>query len=178
MSTQAEITSEQVSATFAQLQRGSKYAAVVFTVLAAVPIACLIGASIVICPQFEDGSLASMASMLVSVCAQMIILSAIFATCANMLGCIAKGQSPFCRKNICLLNMIAALFLAYSFCDTITNNIWLTEQVGDTAVRIVHQDSPSMGINVTMIAISIMFFCFSAIFKYGSLLQEVSDDTI
>ena len=74
--------------------------------------------------------------------------------------------------------MIAELFLAYSLCDAIANNVWIAEQAGDTAVRIRHQDSPLMGINVTTIAISIMFFCFSAIFKYGSLLQEVSDDTI
>ena len=174
-----EVTSEAVSQKLHRLTKVSRYAQWFFAAASTVPI---IVALVAFCAIAFDANAAPVAIerliQLIPAAIPMIILSVVFIVCASLLHDIALGKTPFSLKQARRIRVIGWMFILYAFCDSITNFSLIASPVGQTAAGFAHEDAPAFGVNLTAIGLAAVFFCFSAIFKYGSLLQEVSDDTI
>ncbi len=174
-----EVTSEDVSVQFAKLKSVSRIAACCFAALTALAAIFAVAALVVIAftatSAHTDGE---SALSYIPACVQMVILPVILGVCTSLFKCIGQGVSPFNSKQARNMRIIGWLFVVYALCDNIANNASISSVIAGTPVSVDHQDTPFFGVNIFMLAIGVVFFCFSAIFKYGSLLQEVSDDTI
>ncbi|MEG0503588.1 MAG: hypothetical protein RR547_02995 [Raoultibacter sp.] len=95
---------------------------------------------------------------------------------------VPKGGSPFSRTQVRRIRRIAYVLLAYAVAEMIFSaGTALLVSGGDTVIGYSvtsGQDVPIISINVGMFAFSIIFYCLSLVFEYGTLLQRLSDETL
>lgn len=109
----------------------------------------------------------------------MVLLASVLLLSSGMFSDIAKGMSPFSDKQVRRLRVISALFLIAFFADALI-------PLGSAAIgsgasletRAVADEYLSFKVNPLILSCSIFFFALSFVFKYGSLLQSLSDDTV
>lgn len=98
---------------------------------------------------------------------------------------ISKGSSPFTPKQVFRLRILALLFLAHAALTTLSSPALLSI-LGLSHVTLgvmVGTMSPGgqsnfIPINMGDIVLAIVLFCAALIVEYGSLLQQLSDDTV
>ncbi len=100
----------------------------------------------------------------------------------RILSDIIVGESPFTNRLVKHLRVTGIFFLLFAIAESLLSvgfyfasevpifNIYMS---GNQAT-----DSFIIHINVSALIIAFIFFAFSAIFKYGVLLQEHSDETL
>ena len=87
---------------------------------------------------------------------------------------VSKGRSPFTRLQVNRLRLVAVALLAYAvleFVMTCTVSLaqqgWMRSSLGSVPT-----------LNLFPIIAAAVVFAFSFVFKYGVLLQELSDETL
>lgn len=95
---------------------------------------------------------------------------------------VSKGESPFSIRQVKRIRLAAILFLAYVVLEMIfpSGQSSLVQQ-GDFQVNYWVADRSehtSIQINFGMLGAAIIFYCLSLVFEYGTLLQQLSDETL
>lgn len=95
---------------------------------------------------------------------------------------VAKGESPFSMRQVKRIRLAAFLFLAYVILEMLfpsgqsslvqQGNFMVNYWVADKS------DHVSIQINFGMLGAAIIFYCLSLVFEYGTLLQQLSDETL
>jgi len=96
---------------------------------------------------------------------------------SSMFKDISKGETPFSDKQVKRILIVATLVLCYAVFSTIFDNAFPEIFVSSSVVGMDRGSNPTT-INLGAFSFSALLYAFSAIFKYGILLQEESDDTI
>ena len=102
---------------------------------------------------------------------------------AGAFGDISKGSTPFSKKQIFMIRVIGALFLASAIAELlISANYSNIVQVGsDFAIGYSSSSNAapdSLFIDARAILGAVVCFALSAIFSYGAILQEDNDGTV
>lgn len=94
----------------------------------------------------------------------------------------AEQGHPFARKQVSRLRCISILFVVYALIECIfAVNFQGTASIGGFDIGVLGGDvspTPSSFVNVGALLFAVAIYCVSFIFRYGSLLQEMSDDTV
>lgn len=95
---------------------------------------------------------------------------------------VAKGESPFSMRQVKRIRLAALLFLVYVVLEMVfpSGQSSLVQQ-GDFQVNYWVADrseNASIQINFGMLGAAIIFYCLSLVFEYGTLLQQLSDETL
>jgi hypothetical protein len=98
----------------------------------------------------------------------------IFAALMQVFGNISTGNSPFTIKQARILSLIGWFLVA----DAILVALISMTPLPEMKIGILTLGLESPRLDLTSIIGAIVFFCFSYTFKYGSLLQQLSDDTV
>lgn len=124
-------------------------------------------------------SIESVAPLIAKLFSDMIVLAA-FLVVSGVFRDIARGDSPFTLKQANRLKILGFLLIADVIIALVSSVFPVAlVQVGIFTVGAPEVDS---GVNVYLkmssIIQAIIAFAFAEIFKYGALLQQLSDDTI
>lgn len=109
------------------------------------------------------------------------MICAIFTLIILGLSDVMKGHSPFTDKQVRRLVVAGFLFLAIALVELVFPLDMSWNLAGGSEAHIMLDASTiSAGTNVNVAALLFAFasFCLSAIFKYGIILQKLSDDTV
>lgn len=91
----------------------------------------------------------------------------------------SKGQSPFVMKQVKRLRIIALMLVLYAVFDSaISFNASFLHFSWSMANFISVGNNPFTTINFAPLIAAAVLFAFSFVFKYGVLLQELSDETL
>lgn len=96
---------------------------------------------------------------------------------------IVKLETPFTEKQVRRLRFLGRVILIYSAADVINSLVFYTIAMRDYFdFYVYHPDAPmpimTMNTNVYMVLAGLACYAFAVIFKYGLLLQQLSDDTL
>lgn len=142
----------------------------------------LIAAGLMIYPlispdQHNSGYLSFLAPLLfigqgVSIAAMLIVF-------IKILSDVSKGESPFTMMQVKRLRTIAGLLLLYGVLDfAVSLNTAAVQLSGLDAGYISVSGNAIVFLNLSPLIAAAVVFAFSFVFKYGVLLQELSDDTL
>lgn len=98
-------------------------------------------------------------------------------------GDVAKGESPFTKRQVRRIRLVAIIFLVYVVAEMIfpTSAVPVVQgealQVG-YHVSAASSDVPVLNVNFGMLSAAVIFYCLSLVFEYGTLLQRLSDETL
>lgn len=164
----------------ARLKRIGSALRVLFLMLAG--IAALASATIVAAPfLYSDNAALPLKDLprTLLVFFYLILLAMVFLLLSGMFADIARGTSPFSTKQVRRLRAISALFLVAFFMDAIAPlGASVIGSGASLETRAVADEYLSFKVNPLILSCSIFFFALSFVFKYGSLLQSLSDDTV
>lgn len=95
---------------------------------------------------------------------------------------MATGETPFTLKQVKRLRILGTSFLVFELVETLMSTFFFfhTEFAGQDFGVIMGNAVSGSFIQVNPAAILAAFACFglAIMFKYGILLQELSDDTL
>jgi len=98
---------------------------------------------------------------------------------------IVKGESPFSQKQVKRLRVLGTILLICTILETAVPflpiaSVYGGEVLGKSVgvVTTSNADPPIVKLNAPMLIMSAMCYGFAIIFKYGVLLQQLSDDTV
>lgn len=121
----------------------------------------------------DDGLRAGLASLV------MLVLALAFLILSGMFADIAKGRSPFVPKQAKRLRFVALCLFVLFLLDVVIPEGTSVIRSGQYAdLHVSDADETMIGFNPLILSCSIFFFALSFVFKYGSLLQSLSDDTV
>lgn len=91
----------------------------------------------------------------------------------------ARGETPFAMIQVKRLRLIALMLIIYAALDifTVSNTASLQFNGVDSGFISTNENS-FLAVNFTPIIAAAVLFAFSFVFKYGVLLQELSDETL
>ena len=105
-----------------------------------------------------------------------------FIIALRMFSDILAGESPFSMKQVKRLRLTGTLFLIYTALEALLSVSFAYDLFGGAGnLGIVTGEnavSPFIQVNVFTLIVAIVCFGFAVIFKYGVLLQQISDDTL
>lgn len=93
---------------------------------------------------------------------------------------ISKGASPFTVAQANRVRMVAIIFLIYAIFDF----LWSPDAVarfifGHVSLGSWSADNPfTLHLNMGLITAAVLFYSISVVFRYGVLLQNLSDETV
>lgn len=93
----------------------------------------------------------------------------------------AKGASPFTLKQVTRLRLMSLLLVAYAIVEAILSLGSAILHINGLDVGYIATDSgPNafVPLDFAPVIAAAVIFAFSYVFKYGILLQELSDDTV
>lgn len=131
-------------------------------------------------PDLMPASLLSHTGVLVSIFIGGILLVVPLKTGALILKDISKGTSPFTVVQANRVRMVAIVFLIYSIFDF----LWSPDAVarfifGHVSISSWSDGNPfTLHLNMGLITAAALFYSISVVFRYGVLLQNLSDETI
>lgn len=123
---------------------------------------------------------ASFAKMLL----EALLICGIILIIKRSFGDIAQGNSPFSRLQAKRLRIVAVLLLAHALLTTIVSpGILSVAGTGEATVgvaigAVAGEADKLIPINAGDIVLAVVLFCAALIVEYGSLLQQLSDDTL
>ena len=123
---------------------------------------------------------ASFAKMLLEV----LLICGIILIIKRSFGDIAQGNSQFSRLQAKRLRIVAVLLLAHALLTTIVSpGILSIAGTGEATVgvaigAVAGEADKLIPINAGDIVLAVVLFCAALIVEYGSLLQQLSDDTL
>ncbi len=110
---------------------------------------------------------------------QGVSIAAMLIVFIKILSDVSKGESPFTMMQVKRLRMIAGLLLLYGFLDfAVSLNTAAAQLSGLDAGYISVSGNAIVFLNFSPLIAAAVVFAFSFVFKYGVLLQELSDDTL
>lgn len=108
-----------------------------------------------------------------------VVIVVLFACILGVFSDVAKGESPFSMRQVKRLRLISYMLVAYTVFDFVISWNSSLLQVGGVDVGYVSTNGNSIiAINFAPLVAAAVVFAFSFVFKYGVLLQELSDDTL
>lgn len=94
---------------------------------------------------------------------------------------VAKGESPFTKRQVKRIRWVAIIFLAYAVIEMVfpSGQASLVQEGSlHVGYSVASETSDSIYINPGMLGAAIIFYCLSLVFEYGTLLQQLSDETL
>lgn len=109
-----------------------------------------------------------------------VIPSLVFIVLVRIFGDIFIGNSPFTVEQSKRLRLIGFLMLADIVFIALSSATPFPEtHIGTLTLGIVPPEKPEgITIDVSSLLWAILCFCFSCVFRYGALLQQLSDETV
>lgn len=179
-----EVTSRDVEASLERISKANKLASVILFLVAGLWLAGSLFGSIVLLVGycFPGNSFATMTGdVFYSVIMALIglLLFFVLVIVGLMFRDIGEGETPFSDKQVKRLRIIALLLVFYVFVDALqSGSADGLLHVGDLKLHVSFTERPLTKINVGMLAGALVCFCMSSVFRYGLLLQLVSDDVV
>lgn len=96
---------------------------------------------------------------------------------------VSKGESPFSKRQVKRIRWASFIFLAYAVVEMFFPQ-GHSSLVQDSDLYVGYwissnsTGSAPMSINLGMLGAAIIFYCLSLVFEYGTLLQQLSDETL
>lgn len=110
---------------------------------------------------------------------QGVSIAIMFIVFIKILSDVSKGESPFTMMQVKRLHMIAGLLLLYGVLDfAVSLNTAAAQLSGLDTGYISVNGNAIVFLNFAPLIAAAVVFAFSFVFKYGVLLQELSDDTL
>lgn len=107
------------------------------------------------------------------------IIAVVFIVLIRIFSDVAKGDTPFAMIQVKRLRIIAADLLLYAILDfVITYNSALLQLDGFSSGYVSTNGNAIVAVNFVPLIAAAVVFAFSFVFKYGVLLQELSDETL
>lgn len=95
---------------------------------------------------------------------------------------IVRGETPFTLKQITRIKVAALLVFVFALVDmVISSSFSFSGELLGLDLVFDHagsSDSNTININLGLVLMSVGLYCVSAIFEYGVLLQQISDETL
>lgn len=94
---------------------------------------------------------------------------------------MSKGISPFVTKQVIRIRIAAVAFLACALLNMLVPLASTSLVISNDAYIGLASGMDStffLNVDVGMLMSALLFFCLSVVFKYGSTLQRLSDDTV
>lgn len=105
----------------------------------------------------------------------------VFYTIARLFDDISKGNSPFTLAQARRMQVIGVLLLLGVVLGNVLPLIPVPySEIGDLSAGIFSASSSSAGVKIELTSVlwAIVCFSFSYVFRYGALLQQLSDETV
>lgn len=176
---------EQMRASLSRLAKASRVASIIFKAALAANIliaALLFGSSIVaaLAPEMLPG-VVPFGFAVVPLLLDVIIACALLYALASLFGDMAKGASPFsiaqCRRLVVIGCLLAVGVVVGAIAARSPAPAVLMPDVAYVAYTLPPEEE-AIYINGGYAFGAIVCFCLAFVFKYGSLLQRLSDDTV
>ncbi|MCL1799121.1 MAG: hypothetical protein FWG23_05235 [Eggerthellaceae bacterium] len=95
---------------------------------------------------------------------------------------VIAGESPFTLKQAKRLRTLGTVFLLLAVAEALLSVLfgplsYGAELPGGGLIGLVTVESSMISVNLSMLIVAVMCYGFAVIFKYGILLQQLSDDT-
>ena len=110
-----------------------------------------------------------------------LITAAFLAVLSKMFSRVAKGTTPFSMEQVKRLRILAVLLVIFFVVEIATSFVSMQlQQIGvDTGFFITGAEVNSfITVDFSSLLFSAVFLALSFVFKYGVLLQSLSDDTV
>lgn len=172
-----------------RIRRFSKRAQLVFKILLLLTLMGLI--VFIVSSLFSEGNLIKASSpctaswiSIIPPVMFLIVSAAILWFLEGIFGDIAKGDSPFTKKQARRLKLIALLLLVEVIIDLIVQGLLINYSCiiqfnSNMEIGYVDpQEQMSLHVDVKALLGAVTCYCFAAMFSYGAYLQEVSDETV
>ncbi|MBP3866946.1 MAG: hypothetical protein J6D25_03970 [Eggerthellaceae bacterium] len=179
-----EITSKDVEANLKHISKASRLASIILFLVAGLWLVGSLFSSIVLVVGclFPENPFATMTGdVFYSVIIALVGLLVFFAltTVGLIFRDIGKGKTPFSYGQVKRLRFVALLLVLYVFVDALqSGNADGLFHVGELNFHVSLTERPLTNINVGMLMGALVCFCMSFVFRYGLLLQSVSDDVV
>lgn len=103
-------------------------------------------------------------------------------TIANIFRDIGKGNSPFSKQQVRRIRWIAIFILIGALIDFLLSTPIVTALTNEIMsfgyVSHVAMQNNFVSINLSAVFMALVLFCLSLAFEYGTLLQQLSDETL
>ena len=130
-------------------------------------------------PSLADRESAMGVPLLVLYLAYGVVIALLLVALIGVFSGVAKGESPFAMAQVKKLRIIAGLLLLYAIIDNvIAQNNSLIIFSGLNSGYVSPNSNQIIQINFAPFIVAGAVYAFSFVFKYGVLLQELSDETI
>lgn len=107
------------------------------------------------------------------------IAASIILVLIGMFSDAAKGESPFTMKQVKRLRIVSAMLVLYALIDFVVSASTPFTRFDNLGLGYTSVTAKTViPINFTPIIAAAIVFAFSFVFKYGVLLQELSDETL
>lgn len=108
-----------------------------------------------------------------------LVVTLTFWTLSHIFSDIAKGLTPFSRKQVNRIRLASILIFASALSETFLSPSFLALIFNSNLeIGFVVESFGPIPISVSSILLSVIFFCISLAFQYGTELQELSNDTV
>ncbi len=148
----------------------------VFCIASITPVMMLLAGEGVASGEVLDGLLLATPSLTHGILAVFLIKLG-----GNFFSDAAKGRSPFTFNQANRVRKAAILFVVYGLFDMVWSPSVLSVHSTSSLLigSVTMQSAPTIThINAGVFIASVIFFALSIVFRYGVLLQTVSDDTV
>ena len=100
----------------------------------------------------------------------------------HFLSDIEKGESPFSMRQVRRIRVVALIFMVYVVVEAVFS-IGQTTLVESGSLMVKYSvtsvnSNPTLSINFGMLSAAAILYCLSLVFEYGTLLQQLSDETL
>ena len=145
-------------------------------------VALIILTALLVNPQIVPGADAANGITLLFVGAMGGLIAFILRVAFLVFDDVSKGESPFTKRQVKRIRWVAYALLIYAVIDMLfpTGEAFLMQEGNFHFAYSVTNgpNNPSISINVGALATAIIFYCLSLVFEYGTLLQQLSDETL
>lgn len=180
----AELTKQ----TLARMAKTSRVIALAFRLAFAVVCCCLVFAVGLFCYNVALGQAGDgVVDAALGIATNVLVFAVLGLTAlviANVFASIAEGGSPFTEAQVKRLRVIGALLAAEAVLSVVTSAlhpVMLQSDVlvmGVGSMKTAAAPLPLVEVNASFVIGSVLAFCLAYLFKYGALLQRLSDDTV
>lgn len=108
-----------------------------------------------------------------------LVVAAILVILLRIFSDVAQGDSPFTMAQVKRLRIISLLLVCYGALDNIiTNASALIQYNGFNSGYMSTNENAVFAVYLAPLIVAAAVFAFSYVFKYGVLLQKLSDETL
>lgn len=173
-----ETTSMDIERYLSRVAKASAVARVAVLAFAAafvvVDVLLVVGSARDVLGGASAGSLESL-----SAAVECLLYAVVLVVISLVLGDVAKGRTPFTARQVSRLRFLALVLLAFVVFDAVRSaGVLASAEWGDIYAGVSNDVRTFIHINMFALFMAVLCGCLSFVFKYGILLQEVSDDTV